>query len=49
MKLEVLEDYTGCKSWIDLQLPQAAGGLDCEPVLDDASYKVLADKVKALL
>lgn len=49
--LEVLEDYTGCKSWIDLtSLPgELAAGLPCEPVLDDAAYKAMADKVRALL
>ena len=49
VKMEVLEEYTGCKSWIDLQLPAAAEGLECEPVLDDAAYKVMADRVRALL
>jgi hypothetical protein len=51
LKLEVLEDYTGCKSWIDLaNLPAdaVAGGLACEPVLSDADYAAKAAKVKAL-
>ena len=47
--LEVLEDYTGCRSWIDLGAPFAGAGLDCEPVLDDASYAAKAAKVRALL
>lgn len=46
LKLEVLEDYTGCKSWVDLQAP--VEGRDCEPVLSDAEYQALAIKVKAL-
>ena len=46
----VLEDYTGCKSWIDLQLkPELASALPCKPVLDDAAYQALADKVRAQL
>lgn len=51
LTLEVLEDYTGCKSWIDLaNLParSAAEGLDCEAVLDDAAYARMAAKVRAL-
>jgi hypothetical protein len=51
LTLEVLEDYTGCKSWIDLaNLPAdaVAAGLPCAPVLDDAAYKAMADKVRAL-
>lgn len=50
VKLEVLEDYTGCKSWIDLaNMPgEAAKGLPCAPVLGDAEYKAMADKVRAL-
>ena len=48
--LEVLEDYTGCKSWIDLaNLPETALGLECEPVLDDAAYAAAAAKVRALV
>lgn len=48
--MEVLEDYTGCKSWIDLSsMPgEAAAGLPCEPVLSDEAYKAMADKVRAL-
>jgi len=48
--MEVLEDYTGCKSWIDLtSMPgPAAAGLACEPVLSDEAYKAMADKVRAL-
>ena len=49
LDLEVLEDYTGCKSWIDLSLPSSAEGLACEPVLDDAAYAALAAKVRARL
>lgn len=49
LRLDVLEDYTGCKSWIDLvSLPgSTAEGLACEPVLDDAAYQAMADKVRA--
>jgi hypothetical protein len=48
--LEVLEDFTGCKSWIDLtNLPSDVEGLACEPVLDDAAYAALAAKVRAQL
>jgi hypothetical protein len=50
LNLEVLEDYTGCRSWIDLQLkPELASALPCKPVLDDTAYNALAAKVKALL
>jgi hypothetical protein len=49
LKLEVLEDYTGCKSWIDLTLPQGQAPVACKPVLDDAAYEAMAAKVKALL
>lgn len=50
IKMEVLEDYTGCKSWIDLtSMPaEAVKGLGCTPVLNDADYKAMADKVRAL-
>ena len=48
--LEVLEDFTGCKSWIDLtNLPAPSEGLACEPVLGDAAYAALAAKVRQLL
>ena len=47
LKLEVLEDYTGCKSWVDFQMPE--GDFPCTPVLDDAAYKAMADKVRAQL
>jgi hypothetical protein len=43
--LEVLEDYTGCKSWVDFQVQ--LGELPCKPVLDDASYAAMAAKVRA--
>ena len=51
LTLEVLEDYTGCKSWIDLEnLPaDKASGLPCKPVLDDAAYAAMAAKVRDLL
>jgi hypothetical protein len=60
LTLEVLEDYTGCRSWIDLAAsadpasplslpPQAALGLPCKPVLDDAAYAAKAAAVRALL
>jgi len=50
MNLEVLEDYTGCRSWIDLTLnPELSKALPCKPVLDDAAYEAMAAKVKALL
>ena len=45
--LEVLEEYTGCKSWVDFQVK--VGELPCTPVLDDATYKAMADKVRSLL
>jgi hypothetical protein len=45
--LEVLEDYTGCKSWVDLQVQ--LGELPCKAVLDDASYHAMAAKVRAAL
>jgi hypothetical protein len=45
--LEVLEDYTGCKSWVDFQV--ALGELPCKAVLDDAAYNALAAKVRAQL
>jgi hypothetical protein len=51
LTLEVLEDYTGCRSWIDLSnLPPEAAveGLPCVPVLDDAAYQAQAAKVRAL-
>ena len=47
LKLEVLEDYTGCKSWVDFQVQ--VGEQPCRPVLDDAAYKIKADKVRVLL
>lgn len=51
LDLEVLEDYTGCRSWIDLaNLPEAeAAGLPCRPVLDDAAYAAMAAKVRAVV
>ena len=51
LTLEVLEDYTGCKSWIDLaNLPsEKATGLPCTPVLDEAAYAAMAAKVRAQL
>lgn len=59
LELEVLEDYTGCRSWIDLapealtEMPEGAPGLapglDCEPVLDDASYAARAALVRSLV
>ncbi len=54
LDLEVHEDYTGCKSWVDLkpeetQLPALAEGLACSPVLDDAAFESMAKKVQALL
>lgn len=50
LNLEVLEDYTGCRSWIDLQLkPEIASSLPCKPVLDDVAYAALAAKVRAQL
>jgi hypothetical protein len=50
LNLEVLEEYTGCKSWIDLaQLPASASGLPCSPVLDDAAYAAMAAKVRSLV
>jgi hypothetical protein len=50
MNLEVLEDYTGCRSWIDLTLnPELSKALPCKPVLDDAAYEAMAAKVKVLL
>jgi hypothetical protein len=45
--LEVLEDYTGCKSWVDFQVN--LGELPCRPVLDDAAYAAMAAKVRAQL
>jgi hypothetical protein len=45
--LEVLEDYTGCKSWVDFQVQ--LGELPCHPVLDDARYEALASRVRAQL
>jgi hypothetical protein len=48
-KLEVLEDYTGCKSWVDLQMELSTGERPCAPVLDDAAYEAMAAKVRALL
>lgn len=48
--LEVLEDYTGCKSWVDFQASAAElGELPCRPVLDDAAYAAMAAKVRAQL
>ena len=47
-KLEVTEDYTGCKSWVDFT-NMAAGELDCSPVLSDAAYAEMAEKVRAFL
>jgi hypothetical protein len=51
LTLEVLEDYTGCRSWIDLtNLPaEHASGLACEPVLDDAAYAAKAAAIRALI
>ncbi len=49
LKLEVLEDYTGCRSWIDLSLPPASEAPACEPVLDDAAYAAKAAAVRARL
>ncbi len=50
MGLEVLEDYTGCRSWIDLQLKaDPTGSLPCKPVLDDAAYAAMAAKVRTQL
>lgn len=49
LELEVLEDYTGCRSWIDLDPSVVAEGLACEAVLDDAAYTLQASKVRALL
>jgi len=46
-KLEVLEDYTGCKSWVDFQVN--LGELACKAVLDDAAYAAMAAKVRAQL
>ncbi|MES2201626.1 MAG: DUF1802 family protein [candidate division FCPU426 bacterium] len=48
LTLEVMEEYTGCKSWVDLQAPQIKA-LPCSPVLDDATYQAMAAKVRALL
>jgi hypothetical protein len=45
--LEVLEDYTGCKSWVDFQVQ--LGELPCKAVLDDAAYAAMAAKVRAQL
>jgi hypothetical protein len=45
--LEVLEDYTGCKSWVDFQVD--LGELACKPVLGDAAYASMAAKVRAQL
>jgi hypothetical protein len=45
--IEVLEDYTGCKSWVDFQ-PTTLLQLPCKPVLDDAAYEAMASKVKSL-
>jgi hypothetical protein len=47
LKLEVKEDYTGCRSWIDLQ--EKVENLEAGPVLDDAAFEALASKVRALL
>jgi len=45
--LEVLEDYTGCKSWVDFQA--ALGELPCRPVLGEAEYAAMAARVRAKL
>lgn len=47
LKLEVKEEYTGCRSWVDLQ--DNPGELACDPVLSDAEFEAKAAKVKALL
>ncbi len=47
VKLEVREEYTGCRSWVDLM--EQLGERECAPVLDDAAFQSMAAKVKALL
>jgi hypothetical protein len=47
LKLEVKEDYTGCRSWVDLQ--EDIKSLEASPVLDDAAFEAMAAKVRAQL
>ncbi len=45
--LPVLPEYSGCKSWVELDRDVSLG--PTRPVLSDADYESKADEVKSLL
>ena len=45
--LPVLDEYSGCKSWVELGQDVPLGAMT--PVLDDSEYERIADKVRDAL
>jgi hypothetical protein len=47
-RFEVLESYTGCKSWIELEGIDSAG-LECQAVLGDGEFNGSVERLKGIL
>ena len=45
--LPVLAEYSGCKSWVELDREVPLG--DIRPVLNDAAYESKTDAVRSIL